>query len=82
MMANAYMDFTRACICYDLGDFEKSWEYIQKKYHIIFSSVPGDNMKSMAVKQYEVFLKFWKDADPDLPELIDAQKRLNQLRPH
>lgn len=34
-----------------------------------------------AAKYYERLLKIWKDADPDLPVLIDAKKRLANLKP-
>lgn len=33
-----------------------------------------------AAKNYEKFLYIWKEADPDIPELEDANKRLAQLQ--
>jgi tetratricopeptide (TPR) repeat protein/TolB-like protein len=33
-----------------------------------------------AIEQYEKFLAIWKDADKDLPELIDAKKQLARLK--
>jgi len=38
----------------------------------------GSSIK--AIEQYEKFLDIWKDADEDLPELMDAQKRLARLK--
>ncbi len=35
--------------------------------------------KQKAIEYYEKFLKIWKEADEDLPELIDAKKRLDNL---
>jgi serine/threonine protein kinase/tetratricopeptide (TPR) repeat protein len=32
-----------------------------------------------AIEQYEIFLKIWKDADKNLPEFVDAKKRLANL---
>ncbi len=32
-----------------------------------------------ALEHYRIFLRYWKDADPDLPELIDAKARAATL---
>ena len=38
----------------------------------------GDTQR--AIQNTEKFLDLWKDADEDLPDLIDAKKRLARLR--
>ena len=38
----------------------------------------GNN--EQALKYYQDFLNIWKDADEDLPELIDAKSRLLKLK--
>jgi hypothetical protein len=38
----------------------------------------GTNVQ--AIKYYQDFLNIWKDADEDLPVLIDAKSRLIKLR--
>lgn len=37
-------------------------------------------VKAKAIEQYDKFMEIWKDADRDLPELIDAKKRLAKLK--
>jgi hypothetical protein len=36
--------------------------------------------KQLARKNYEEFLNLWKNADGDLPELIDAKARLAKIK--
>src|SRR5262249_798564 len=32
----------------------------------------------LALREYETFLRLWSDADPDIPEIIAARKRMRQ----
>jgi len=54
--------------------------FINPKYHYRLAKLYEEtNMTEKAVLEYKKFLKFWKNADEDLPELIDAKKRLERL---
>jgi tetratricopeptide (TPR) repeat protein len=53
--------------------FPKSLYFLAKIYE-------EQNDRKRAVEHYERFLDLWKDADEDLPDLIDAKKRLSALQ--
>ena len=54
---------------------------IHPKYHYQLAKLyEQKGVKEKAIKEYKKFLELWKDADEDLPELIDAKVRLKNLR--
>jgi tetratricopeptide (TPR) repeat protein len=56
-------------------------EYVWAKRHYkMASAYEKMNDLASAKREYESFLQLWKDADPDIPEIIDAKKRLAALR--
>jgi tetratricopeptide (TPR) repeat protein len=55
---------------------QEYWILAHYKLAKIFEQ-KGD--KEQAIKYYEDFLNIWKDADEDLPDLIDAKTSLNRL---
>ena len=53
---------------------------IISKSHYELAKIYGElGEKEKAVEFYNKFLEIWKEADEDLPELIDAKKRLGNL---
>jgi tetratricopeptide (TPR) repeat protein len=53
---------------------------IHPKYHYSLAKLYEEKgWKKKAIGELEKFLKLWKDADKDLPELIDAKSRLVKL---
>jgi serine/threonine protein kinase/Tfp pilus assembly protein PilF len=54
---------------------------IHPKYHYKLAKLYEEKgWSGKAIGQYERFLDIWKDADKDLPELIDAKTRYQSLR--
>ena len=74
---NAIAEYERL-ITFDPNSQERF--LIHPKYHYRLAKLcqeKGDIEN--AIKEYEKFLDIWKDADKDLPELIDAKARYAKL---
>jgi len=64
---------------FDSSRPERNW--IHPKYHFRLAELyEQKGMKDRAVDSYERFLEIWKNADPDIPEVVEARKRLAALQ--
>jgi serine/threonine protein kinase/Tfp pilus assembly protein PilF len=61
--------------------FKRSCLLVHPKYHYRLAKLYQEKgTLQKAIKEYEKFLDIWKDADEDLPELIDAKGRYAKLK--
>jgi len=59
---------------------DKDRYLIHPRYHYRLAVLYEEKgLKDKAVKEYKRFLELWKEADKNLPEPIDAKKRLSKL---
>ena len=54
--------------------------YFPKSFYLLGKIYEKKDDTQLAIQNYEKFLDLWKDADKDLPDLIDAKKRLAKLK--
>ncbi len=53
--------------------------YYPKSFYLLGKIYEQTGNRNLAIKNYTKFLEMWKNADEDLPELIDAKERLKKL---
>ena len=51
-----------------------------RTFHLLGKIYEKKGDKRLAIENTKKFLDLWKDADPDLPDLIDAKERLARLK--
>ena len=54
--------------------------YYPKSFYLIGKIYEKKGDTKLALNNYEKFLNLWKDADEDLPDLIDAKTRFAKLK--
>jgi len=67
-----------------MDDSPKGYHHVDeymwaRRHYKLATAYEKLNDLANAKKEYETFLRLWKDADPDIPEIIEAKKRLAAL---
>ncbi len=90
MLARAYQESDR--LGEAVSEFEKEvvsnygygrsfWAiWAVKAHYYLGLAYEKSGWNKKAIEQYEEFLEIWKDADPGIPEVEDAKKRLEKLK--
>ena len=62
-------------------DTSTNWGFPNPVYHYNLGKIYEDTKDiKKAIDQYQIFIDKWRNADPDLPPLIDAKKRLAAIK--
>jgi tetratricopeptide (TPR) repeat protein/TolB-like protein len=77
-LGNAVEMFDKALSRYDgTAAFFAPWAV--KAHYFLGTAYERSGWTAEAMEQYEEFLETWKDADPGIPEVEDARRRLESL---
>jgi len=66
-----------------LHDFDQAHRraaFYPRGFYLLGRIYEKNGHQNLAIENYEKLLNLWKDADEDLPELIDAKARLAKLK--
>jgi tetratricopeptide (TPR) repeat protein len=58
---------------------ERNWTH-PKYYFLLAELYEKKGIKDRAIGTYKRFLDLWKNADPEIPEVVEAKKRLAALQ--
>lgn len=75
---NAAIEEYRKLIKFDMSQGRRDLGRPKNHYYLA-KLYDEKNWPGLAIQEYTRFLEIWKDAEEDLPELIDAQARLVKL---
>ena len=73
-------DLRRNYSTFETGFYQDYADVAAKSYYLTGKAYEKLNERRKAIQSYEKFLELWKHADKDIPELMDARKRLAALR--
>jgi serine/threonine protein kinase/tetratricopeptide (TPR) repeat protein len=62
------------------GDRLQYPPFAARAYYLLGTAYQQAGLPLKAAEQFHTFLEIWKDADPSLEEVVDAKKRLKELR--